>query len=532
MTPAMIQQLIQALPQTKGDSQAILQSWLKIASTDAIPSLLEALKSPNPALRFSAIQALGTMGPDARSAIPAVLTAFNDSAEYRIPAAQPNPNEPLYTNREFSVPSNSRNSLRIEAMITIARILYEAQTSDDRPIAPATKLLQDRDPEVQLIAAWLLQRLTSGSQATTAIYINALTRPELRSAAKEISGAFSGWGTQTPPEWFTVENRRDLLKLLSDEDKNIQNIAIGILARIDKSIVPELITRLSAADIRTKHAAIDVLKEMGQPASSAVPSLTNLLKDTSSYSIPNWEPWMVSAPLPAPFPLDRYATSYAQVSFPTEQAILTRSKAIDAIGQIGVQNPETLAALNQLAKQDQNTLVRLKASWAAIVLGGDVNTYIPSVESILNSPDKERNYIARNILKAIGKPGGKALISHYLKQLDNPAERVNTVLWFGNNRLGAANLEAVPRIRPYLEDSDQTLRGYTVTILANIADSIISDARSNQLSDRQLRTAIEEYAKVNEITQKPNAKFNAQPVERLQNSLSWLKQHQASRSKR
>ncbi|MFM2430083.1 MAG: hypothetical protein RLZZ511_1296 [Cyanobacteriota bacterium] len=550
-SPAIIQQLVQALAINDDRSNATLWNLLRTVGAEAVPSLTAALKSPNPALRSNAAQALGKIGKDARSAIPALIPLLNDPSQSMIlapvPAFEPSSIRaiepalaPAYYGDygNFPVPPNANHLVRIDAMIAIAQILGNARETDDRPIAATTQLLQDRDPATQLAAAWLLERLRGSNQASTAIYIKSLTQPELREASKGFFATLVNGPIRIPNNWLTATDRRNLLQLISDPDPTTQRIASQLLSSFGAAIVPDLIPLLRSPDIRTKHAAIDILSNIGQPASSALPNLTALLQDVSSYTIPEtpwgWGSASVIGPQIAVSPWAREASrkSYSQVFFPNENEILTRSKAIDAIGRIGISNPETQSGLNQLAQADQNQIVRLKATWAAIVLGSDEKAYLPFLEETLNASKGSVQNTTRNILEAIGKPGAKILMGHYLKRLDNPELRVNTVLWLGNNRLGGASLAAVRKIRPYLEGSDSILRGYTVTILANIADSIIADARSDQLSDRELKTAIEEYTKVNEITQKPNAKFNAQPVERLQNALNQLKRYQTDRSRR
>jgi hypothetical protein len=71
---------------------------------------------------------------------------------------------------------------------------------------------------------------------------------------------------------------------------------------------------------------------------------------------------------------------------------------------------------------------------------------------------------------------------------------------------------------------DAVLRGYTVTILANLADRVVRDVASGQLSKKQSQQAFTEFSQVVTAIEKSEAQFNVQPVQRLKNSVKRLQQ--------
>lgn len=132
----------------------------------AVPYLTELLKNDDSKIRAAAARSLGEIGPDAKTAIPALFEAIKDNPTkpvhdcgIEIDAAKALGNLKLETKAAISIFTELQKDthfwVRSEATFALGRMGAEA-----KPAAPAlTKLLQDENVHVRCAAASALSRI-------------------------------------------------------------------------------------------------------------------------------------------------------------------------------------------------------------------------------------------------------------------------------------------------------------------------------------------------------------------------------------
>ncbi|HTU16842.1 MAG TPA: HEAT repeat domain-containing protein [Gemmataceae bacterium] len=231
----------------KDDDGAVVSAGylaiLKIGA-DAVPILTEAVKSANRNVRRFAIQALGSLGKDARSAIPAILQAMKDGDAdtqlrviYAVRRIDKHAKGVVAAHMTVLKGKYERN--RLQAMFSLQQIGEEA-----RPAIPALiAVLNDKSGEVRVTAINTLQIIGAG---------------------KEAVGPVS--------------------RLLRDKDFrfNVQLQAYRFLQGLGadaKEAVPALIAIVKEPKGANREAAIETLGIIGPGAKEALPILNELLRD-------------------------------------------------------------------------------------------------------------------------------------------------------------------------------------------------------------------------------------------------------------
>lgn len=499
---------------------------LKDRGPAAVPRLTAALDISDPLVCSAAAEALGRLGEAAYPALPALIRRLDDSRRalppqsymlYPSPIFSPSPtllSPQAYSQRPIPTPpDNPRNLIKLYALGAIGQIGNSARATATPPILP---LLQDSDPWVRLHAAWALTQL--GSEVPVLpVYIAALQDPDLevREAAAKVLGRENALSQKLLGAEATPATAVELVKVLSDRSDLVRLGAIDALLVLGPDAVPALSAALQHPEPLARLSAAETLGRIGKPAIPAIPALVALLADRDRDSPPPPpNPWNV--PLPVAPSFFRSYGGFGQPWPPSNPDRWVRAEAAVAIARIGRIDTPGKQALRSAAVQDENPSMRLRSTWALFVLGDDVSPLLPSLGKNLTSSDSMLREESFDLLQQIGRPAAPLLVNHYLGWLDRPETRTNGILRLGDRRLGSVALVAVPRLRPYLESDDKTLRGYTVTMLANIADEVLTDASYNRLTPAQRQQAIVEFSKALTVVRRPGAGFNQPPVQRIQ----------------
>ncbi len=515
-----IDALIEKLRTADVEERSQIIRVLKDRGPAAVPRLTAALDIPDPLVCSAAAEALGQLGEAAYPALPALIRRLDDSRRalppqsytlYPLPLSLP---PQPYSQRPIPTPpDNPRNLIKLYALGAIGQIGSSARATATPPIQT---LLQDPDPWVRLHAAWALTQL-GAEVPVLPVYIAALQDPDLevREAAAKVLGRENALSQKLLGAEATPATAVELVKVLSDRSDRVRFSAIDALLVLGPDAVPALSVALQHPEPLARLSAAETLGRIGKPAVPAIPALVALLADRERDIPPPPTPnaWNLSLPIAPSF---RFSGGFGQPWPPSNPDRLVRAEAAVAIARIGRIDTPGKQALRSAALQDENPWMRLRSTWALFVLGDDVAPLVPSLGKNLSSPNSMIRAESFDLLQQIGRPAAPILVNHYLGWLDRPETRTNGVLRLGDRRLGSVALVAVPRLRPYLESDDKVLRGYTVTMLANIADEVLTDAAYDRLTPAQRQQAIAEFSKALTVVRKSGAGFNQTPVQRIQ----------------
>jgi HEAT repeat protein len=522
-------QFVQVLGQSSQYPRELAIASLTTIGPAAIPALINGMRDPNPLIRLESATALRRFDRTALLAVPELLRLLKDQGQP--PQLPRNPNAvalampTVYVSGEEAVaaPDNPDRLVRIAALQTIGTLQPNLATADRQLVSG---LLTDRDGWVRLNALWATERLGMNPEPT--IYTELVRDERTQMAAIGLLSRNSRLINRLPPELI-----REIVQSLGREDKYERSQTTSLLVQIKALALPELTQALSHAKPLIRAEAAATIGQIGPAAQSTVPALIPLLQDRGQYAPVPTNPYGLDretlyAPIASPSYNYGYGRREAQplvysIRPPEDGRTLVRSAAIIALGQIRHPDTAAIAALQARAAQDPDQWVKLQAVWALLQLGRDGASLYPSAKSLINSDDAKIQAATNDLLPFLGRKAQGEIIKRYAARLDNPKNRVNTVLEINNQNLGSTTIiPLVPLLRTYLTGDDAVLRGYTVTILANLADQVVQEAASGQMTKKQRQQAIAEYTKVVAAIAQSGARFNTQPVQRLNNSLKRL----------
>jgi HEAT repeat protein len=213
---------------------------------------LEALKAPDATVRREAVQAIGGLGPEAETAVPALVEALrDDDANVRAGAAR----------ALGAVGPGARSA--IPALIeALSEPGYELTVQDGLP---------------SYVPVWFTVGSALGDIGPAAL-------PDLIAAVDDedprvYGGAAEGLHRLGPEAKEAVG---PLIKLLKTGDHSARGAAIHALKGIGpaaEAAVPALVEALDHEDFHTQYWACQALREIGPGAKAAVPVLIRLLKE-------------------------------------------------------------------------------------------------------------------------------------------------------------------------------------------------------------------------------------------------------------
>jgi len=287
----------------------------------AVPVLIAALKDKNPDIRWSAVNALGSIGAEANDAVPALIAALKDED------------------------SDIRRSV-VNALESIG--------AEAKAVVPALiAALKDKDPHVRTSAATVLGNIGAEAKEAVPTLIAALKDedPYVRVRATFALGNIGAEAKEAVPT---------LIAALKDENPYVRANAIDALESIGaeaKAVVPALTVTLKDEDSDIRAKAIDALGSIGAEAKAVVPALIAILKDE--------DPDIRTR---AAFALGNIGAD-AKEAVPTLIAALededpyVRASATAALESIGAEAKEAVPALIAVLK-DENSDIRRGAATA------------------------------------------------------------------------------------------------------------------------------------------------------------------------
>jgi HEAT repeat protein len=426
-------------------------------STDGVPALVNALRDKDPKVRQEAIRAVGQLGTAARAAIPAVIELLNaDDGYERVLAAEAlaylEARSPAAISALVKIMAERDLGLGGQAIAALGRIGPSAEAA----VPALTEAVRSTDPAFRIEAALALAQVKPDPQAILPVLVEVFQDRNHPFRVRALE-ALSRLGLSSPDVlmmpvrmlWDDMQARAkaaeilgrmgpaakaaapDLADVLRGSDNPARVQAALALWRIDRrneEVIPVLVGALKSTFTATSRASLlipgrfgtpgtppgplcqqaaDALGEMGPEALSAVPALTEVLKDPQ---LAPYHPYYALALLK----IDRQTYKLAvpilvealEGKGPTarlsEQAAATfRKQAASALGPSAMEAQDALMALAR-ALEDVDAGVRQEAANALGEVGAPARQALPALRKALTDPDEGVRSEASRALKKIG----------------------------------------------------------------------------------------------------------------------------------
>ncbi len=276
-------------------------------------------KDPDSAVRVDAAQALGQLGPKAKSAVPALLRALKDGDVQRYAAEAlgrigRSAVQPLI---DLAVRGKSE-AVRLGAIRGLGKLGPVAKSA----VPVLLKCLRDKSADVRKATARALPEIKPVEKKVIAALASRLGDKDMyvRTVAAGALGDVGPAASSAVPS---------LLTALKDEDWGVVQsaaIALGEIGVSEPSVISGLSKALKSKRAHVQMAAAEALGKMSQVAAPAIPNLIAVISDISA----------------------------AQVA---------RRNAADTLGAIGPTAKEAIPALKEMAKS-RDPLIREAATAA------------------------------------------------------------------------------------------------------------------------------------------------------------------------
>jgi HEAT repeat protein len=340
------------------------------ARQEAVVALLAVLSDDRSYVRRSAVEALGYLGAEAKSAVPDLipkLAVGNDTAGNR---------------------GDPSTEVRREIVLTLGRIDPEAKSV----LATLGKSLRDPDNSVSQAATDVLVQIGKGGAAcdeVVAIFAAATTDKDLQVCLRSIAALGLIGGDRVIPPLAAAVKRKEA---------TVRKKAVESLAKVgpkNKTVVPALLGALKEVDGDIRHYAVEGLGNVGVEAKPAMPALIETLDDRD-----------MDIRIQAVRALVRIDPT-AKAVVPALQKLLrdperdVRQEVLDALGQCG--KPAVAPLMESLKDLDSNILVHAAESLGRI--GPDAKEAVPTLRLLLKDDVEEVRNVAAAALKKINDAG-------------------------------------------------------------------------------------------------------------------------------
>ncbi|OGS10446.1 MAG: hypothetical protein A2234_00800 [Elusimicrobia bacterium RIFOXYA2_FULL_58_8] len=384
----------------------------------AVPSLISAIHDGSAEVREKTIQAIRSIGPDAKDAIPPLLSILK-----------------------------SNNKAADEAEIQTV-VMYALSAIGAAAVPGLVDLLGDTNTVVRQDAIWVLDNMGLEGKAA----VPALLEVVKDSNSDVSTAAMLAIGRIGPDAKTAISM---LLPLLENEKKHIRLLSAGRLqdwvSSETKEAVPPLIASLNRSvdnrdDEWFREEVVDALWKIGPSAKAAVPALINLFHHKK---MDNLVPKAVRA-------LANIGPEAALelVKVINDKTSTVREVAALALAKFG----ESYVPVLVDALKDEDSEVRGSAALALGRIGPGAKNAVPALIEVLRSSvtsvNEEHNVRAAIALGDIG-PNAKEAVPALIESLkDDDALRRFSVEALG--KIGPAAKAAVPHLEAVLKYSNDS----------------------------------------------------------------------------
>ena len=445
-----------------------------------LAALSAYLSDASPKVRLRAVEALGQLGPAAKSTGPAVGQLFTDAnvhvrraAVQAIRAMRPDPKVaiPLLTkvvnDADPTVRSSAMDGLAelgdsavpglIDALgkprsaVSACLALGEIGPAASPAVPTLVKLLNvGRNGDLRREAALTLGAIGPGASAAVPPLIKALDDPDFSIRM----GAVFALGRIGPAARSAEEPLRKLL--LADPPPVLRTLLVWAAARIkpeDKMMAQRAVMLLSEAmrsqEPRVRATAVRGLIDLHSVPEVVVPSMTRMLDEGPADLREDVLNVLHSAGEPG-VPGLVSALRHAE----------SQQRAINLLGRLGPKAARATAALRDLLKSN-DAAVRRESLRALAAIGPGARTAVPAIAETLRDPDVTVRYTA---CLALGKMDAAAADAKpaLQQELDDSDTRIALAAAWALARVDPdfthAKPGSVPRLIAALDDQDPLAR--------------------------------------------------------------------------
>jgi HEAT repeat protein len=459
----------------------------------AVPYLVRALADPSERVWYSAVLALGKIGPAARSAVPALVDALKGgNTSLRILALNAlvriDPGHQAVGERlEEIVPvliealKHEEAAIRNWACVCLGKLGKGAKAA----IPALAKIVQDKETTIRVLAIVALGEIGGGAAEAIAPLIAALaeTNGRVHTAAM---AALRRLGTAVAAE---------LVAAFKNKEELVRTGAAEVLARIGAPAVPALVPALSDSDPNARRLAAVVLQQIGPAAKAGAPGLLTNLKDAdrqvryaSIRALRALQPTSVEALQAMWGALDDGNTAVAgearqalagwnvdRTAIPLLLSYLEEKDAerrLLALGLLRNMGPEAKGAIPTLAAllHDQDAALRLNAAQTLAVIGAAESSVLTALGEALHDADPAVCTAVQAALVKAGPPAIPVLI----QALGDKAARVRVLAADTLPKLGKDARAALPALLDDCKYDDPQVRLHAIVALRELAPAATS----------------------------------------------------------
>jgi HEAT repeat protein len=320
--------------------------WIDRQAVVAVPVLVEGMQDPKMDLveRVGWVYVLADMGPKARAAVPALITAL----------------------------AGVRKSSRTKSSVELSSVATYALGRIGEPAVPALiTVLRDPDADVRMSATFALSKI--GPKAKAAVHALCELAKDGNDGVRQFAVAALGRIGPAAREAVPV-----LMARLTDPVGRIRFHAAGSLGAIGasaKEAVPALIGRLKDKEKDTRELATWALGRIGPAARTAVPALTEALKTDHEHGL--------AAEALGRIGVEAKGAAPALVTMLEESHGQAKIRAALAHWRITGQEAKALAALKAVLR-DGSAADREDAAEALGVMGPQARAAVPNLIAVMH----------------------------------------------------------------------------------------------------------------------------------------------------
>jgi HEAT repeat protein len=446
----------------------------------AVPALISALNDTDMEVRSLAIRALAEFGPLANAAVPNLIAFFQTSMK--------------------TAPAPTSSDLRGAAALALAAI----GPKDPRVLVLLNEIMRLKDfspqygvPQIQSYVVTGLERIAATNLSAIPLLIAALKESGTEFEAMVIPGG--GINPTTPEESMAALLARQVQQAPIDLSAQI----LGALGRIGPrvpEVIPTLIAALRSQNYTIRASAVEALGHIGPEAESAVPSLLELLTNAPP-DYPRSEGGLRMLP-PNDVTPDRSRQPGIVRATPTPTQSLDRGVPLPrrlepanrrspsgiyysalphlilpSLGKIG---PGAKAALPLLVEEARNPTspFRLDAAMARWQIDHQTDEVIPVLRDGLSHTDVK---LRRRIASFLGTMGSEAL-PEMVATLSNDDMGVRIIVIEYLASLGPAAQSTVPLLEQACSDPKFVVRAAAERALSQIEPARTERRRTDPTS--------------------------------------------------
>jgi HEAT repeat protein len=416
-----------------------------VHTKETLTVLTAALKDKSVDVRIHAASALGSIGADAKPALPALMEAAKDTSN-------------LGTILRPSLPT-SVTEAAIAAALSIDPQCAEGLAKAALPDLMAA--LKSKDQALLQAAGFALAKLGPQAKPALAALQQALKNADgfaehaITSALKAIEGASHLADIVKDPKAPIDKRERALRELAWTRDPDEKTIAIVIDALKDPAP-------------RLRAEAVEAISMIGPKAKAAIPTLLDLLGDKELQDANDAKRVMGENAVPAALASigAEAVPGLAEVLKDEKKQPAVRFQAVKSLAKMGRKAKAAMPTL-EASISDKLLPIAVESACAYVLAGGDITKALPVVHEGLKHSSQFVLWNAANAVERIGIQA-KDCVSDLLPLLKHEDLEIRIIAARALAKMGPAAKPAVPVMAELLKDKNGRLRYQVAQALAKM----------------------------------------------------------------